>query len=969
MTLLWIPLLTLLGVLIPAFTTRRGRGFCTLATATLPAMALLLTLSQVPALLDGELPRIALPWLPSLGLDLAFRLDGLSLLFAILILGIGLLIIFYAHFYLAAKEPYGRFYTYLILFMLSMLGIVMADNLLLLWLFWELTSLSSFLLIGYWSHWTDARKGARMAMTVTGAGGLALLAGFLLLGDMVGSFDLGVVLSSADVILADPRYPIMLVLVLLGAFTKSAQFPFQFWLPHAMAAPTPVSAYLHSATMVKAGIFLMARLHPALGDSELWGWLVTLTGMATFLYGAWFALLKTDLKAILAFSTVSHLGLITALLGIGSPMAILAALFHILNHATFKGALFMSAGIIDHETGARELGKLGGLRRAMPITALLTSITAASMAGVPLLNGFLSKEMFFTETLNTALLGGLGWLLPVLATLGGILSVAYSLRLVHSVFFKPAKEAPPKSPHEPPRLMRAPVEFLATLCVVVGLFPAVLATGILDLATRAVLHEPLDFHLAIWHGLNLPLAMSLAALVIGVATYGLHQHVRRFARQFTSVDSRRVFEGCIQRLVASTQTLTRQLENGSLQRYMSLLLSAALLLAALGVVQLPELAGSKATQSLDSMLLFGAALMIFGAIGTVVTHRYRLISLLMLSVVGLVVSLTFARFSAPDLALTQLSVEVVTMILLMLALFFLPQKTPQESSAGRTIRDLALAGTLGMVVASLNYAVLTREIDSIAGFFIANSVPGGGGHNVVNVILVDFRGFDTLGEITVLALAGLAIFKLLNRLRLFMPHSDGEGRLWSPDRYPMILTIVSQALLPLALLVAAFIFLRGHNLPGGGFIAGLITAVALILVYMARGVDWTQARLDFPYQPVAIGGVAIATLTGLGSWLFGRPFLTSAFGHFHIPLIGDIELATAMLFDLGVYLAVVGATLMILANLGKLTTPHRPTKETPGISRKETLLPPGTEASPPVDKDAPAITDDKAPQRPSKEKV
>ncbi|GGY00335.1 monovalent cation/H+ antiporter subunit A [Litchfieldella qijiaojingensis] len=961
MTLLWIPLLTLLGVLVPALTARRGRGFCTLATVTLPAMALLLTLSQVPALLDGELPRVALSWIPSLGLDLAFRMDGLSLMFATLILGIGLLIILYAHFYLSAGEPYGRFYAYLVLFMLSMLGIVMADNLLLLWIFWELTSLSSFLLIGYWSHWTDARKGARMAMTVTGAGGLALLAGFLLLGDMVGSFDLGVVLSSADVILADPRYPVMLVLVLLGAFTKSAQFPFHFWLPHAMAAPTPVSAYLHSATMVKAGIFLMARLHPALGDSELWGWLVTLTGMTTFLYGAWFALLKTDLKAILAFSTVSHLGLVTALLGIGSPMAILAALFHILNHATFKGALFMSAGIIDHETGARELGKLGGLRRAMPITALLTTITAASMAGVPLLNGFLSKEMFFTETLDTALLGGLGWLLPVLATLGGILSVAYSLRLVHGVFFKPAKEVPPKSPHEPPRLMRAPVELLATLCVAVGLFPAALATGILDLATRAVLREPLDFHLAIWHGVNLPLVMSLAALAAGITAYGLHSNIRHFARQFAPIDARLVFEGTIQSLVARTQTLTHRLENGSLQRYMSLLLGTALLLATLGLVELPELAGDKPTQPLDAMLVLGSALMIFAALGTAITHRYRLISLLMLSVVGLVVSLTFARFSAPDLALTQLSVEVVTMILLMLALFFLPQKTPQESSASRIIRDLVLAGTLGMVVASLNYAVLTREIDSIAGFFIANSVPGGGGHNVVNVILVDFRGFDTLGEITVLALAGLAIFKLLNRLRLFMPHSDGEGRVWSPDRYPMILTTVSQALLPLALLVAAFIFLRGHNMPGGGFIAGLVTAVALILVYMARGVEWTQNRLDFPYQPVAIGGVAVATLTGLGSWLFGRPFLTSAFGHFHIPLVGDIELATAMLFDLGVYLAVVGATLMILANLGKLTTPHRPTKEAPAVSRKETPAPPSEEA--------PLILDTEKSQRPSKEKA
>jgi multicomponent K+:H+ antiporter subunit A len=926
MTSLWIALLPLLGVLVPALTARRGRRDCSLATGVLPALALLLTLAQLPALARGEALRFAVDWVPSLGLELAFRLDGLSVLFNLLILGIGLLILLYAHFYLSAEEPFGRFYAFLVLFMASMVGIAMSDNLLLLWLFWELTSLSSFLLIGFWSHRSDARKGARMALTVTGAGGLALLAGLLLLADMVGSFEMEAVLTAGDTILADPRYPLMLALVLLGAFTKSAQFPFHFWLPHAMAAPTPVSAYLHSATMVKAGILLMARLHPAIAGSELWSTVVPLVGTVTLLYGAWFALLKTDLKAILAFSTVSHLGLITVLLGIGSPMAVLAALFHILNHATFKAALFMGAGIVDHETGTRELDRLGGLRRAMPVTALLMTLAAAAMAGVPLFNGFLSKEMFFTETLATPVLGGLSWLLPLLATLGGILSVGYSLRLIHAVFFKPPRQAPPKTPHEPPRLMRAPVELLVALCVLVGLFPAALATGLLDLASRAVIGESLEFHLAIWHGVNLPLLMSLVALAAGVASYLAHRHLRRGIRAFRPVDARQVFEAAVQRLGRLAETGLVRLDGGSLQRYLAWLLFAALLMGALGLTDMARLTGDRGNQPLDGVLVFGAALLIFGGIATVLTHRHRLISLLMLSVVGLLVSLTFARFSAPDLALTQLSVEVVTMILLMLALFFLPQKTARESSPTRNLRDIGLAGGLGMVVASLNYAVLTRDAATISGFFLDNSVPGGGGHNVVNVILVDFRGFDTLGEITVLALAGLAIFKLLNRLRLFMPHSDGEGRIWSPDRYPMILTTITQSLLPLALLVSAFIFLRGHNQPGGGFIAGLITAVALILIYMARGVDWAQRRLDFEYQTVAVAGVAVATLTGLGSWLFGHPFLTSAFGHFHWPLVGEFELATAMLFDLGVYLAVVGATLMILANLGKLTTPHRPSK-------------------------------------------
>ncbi|TDO09846.1 MULTISPECIES: monovalent cation/H+ antiporter subunit A [Halomonas] len=929
MILLWIALLPLLGMLVPAFTQRSGRRHCTQSTALLPALALLLTLSQVPALQTGEALRFTAEWVPMLGLELAFRLDGLSLLFNILILGIGLLILLYAHYYLSPEEPFGRFYAYLILFMASMVGIVMSDNLLLLWLFWELTSISSFLLIGFWSHRSDARKGARMALAVTGAGGLALLAGLLLLGDIVGSHDMDTVLDSGAVILADPRYPIMLVLVLLGAFTKSAQFPFQFWLPHAMAAPTPVSAYLHSATMVKAGIFLMARLHPAIAGSEMWTVIVSLIGMTTMLYGAWFALMKTDLKGILAFSTVSHLGLITVLLGIGSPMAVLAALFHIFNHATFKAALFMSSGIIDHEAGTRELKYLGGLRHSMPITALLTTLAGAAMAGVPLLNGFLSKEMFFTETLATPMLGGLSGLLPVLATLGGILSVAYSLRLVHAVFFAPPREASPETPHEPPHMMRAPMELLVTLCVLVGLFPSLTAGGLMDLATRAVVGKPLEFHLAIWHGFNLPLAMSGVAIVAGIATYWRHPDLRRFLKGFRPVDARIVFECAMQGLARWAEIILKRIDNGSLQRYVGLLLLASLLLGGLGLLMMPSLAGDEAQRPVDGVLLVGAALLIFGGLGTVLTHRHRLISLLMLSVVGLMVSLTFARFSAPDLALTQLSVEVVTMILLMLALFFLPQKTYRESSPPRNLYDAIVASALGMVVASLNYAVLTRDNASISSFFLNNSVAGGGGHNVVNVILVDFRGFDTLGEITVLALAGLAIFKLLRRLRLFMPHSDAEGRLWSPDRYPMILTSISMALLPLALLVSVFIFLRGHNFPGGGFIAGLITAVALILLYIARGVDWTQERLQFEYQPVAIAGVGIAALTGVGSWLFDKPFLTSAFGHFYLPLIGDVELATAILFDLGVYLAVVGATLMILANLGKVTTAYSPAKGAP----------------------------------------
>lgn len=927
MSLLLIVLLPLLGSLVPLMGSNERRNTCAIMTAVAPAIALAIALLHAGQVLDGEIPRAAVDWIPALGLELAMRLDGLSLLFVLLILGIGLLIIGYTRFYLADGDDMPRFYAFLMLFMTAMLGIVMADNLLLLWVFWELTSLSSFLLIGYWYQQSEARKGARMALTVTGAGGLALLAGLLLIGQIVGSYDMQVVLDSRELIQQDPRYLPALILVLLGAFTKSAQVPFQFWLPHAMAAPTPVSAFLHSATMVKAGVFLLARMHPALAGSEAWLYLVGITGLITLLYGAYFALLKHDLKAVLAFSTISHLGIITLLFGLDSRLAVVAGLFHIVNHACFKAALFMTAGIVDHECGTRDIRKLKGLWRFMPLTTTMAVLAGAAMAGVPLFNGFLSKEMMLSESLQTPLLGGLSWLIPALATVGSLLSVAYSIRLVRNVFFDgPARDLP-RTPHEPPRLMLAPVVLLTAICVIVGLLPALTMTALLEAAASAALvGDSPELHLAIWHGVNLPLLMSVIALLGGLLLYMQRRHLFTFQRQFHPRDARLLFEMGIQLSVRMAQRGMDSLENGSLQRYMFWLVIAILCVAGSTLMQASALKGPLANQPLDGLLVAGAFITMFAGLATAIMHRRRLISLLMLSIVGLMTSLAFARFSAPDLALTQLAVEVVTMILLMLALFFLPQKTPKESGAPRILRDALLATGFGGIVASLNYGVLTRPLDTISDFYLEHSVPGGGGHNVVNVILVDFRGFDTLGEISVLCIAAIGIYKLLNRLRLFMPSSDADGRPWTLDHHPAILGTVAQTILPLTLLVSFFIFLRGHNAPGGGFIAGLVTAAALLLIYIARGVDWTQQRLSSRFQPIAVAGVSVAALTGLGSLVFGHPFLTSAFGHFHIPLIGDIELATAMLFDLGVYLTVVGSTLMILANLGKLTTRHRPSK-------------------------------------------
>ncbi|PWS53793.1 monovalent cation/H+ antiporter subunit A [Pseudoalteromonas sp. meg-B1] len=920
MTLLWIPLLSLLGSVISACTGKLSRNQATSLTAIAPLAALAITLYHAPAVLAGETIRFSAQWIPALGLDISLRLDGLSLLFLFMILGIGLLVILYARYYLSQNDSLPKLFSYLMFFMTAMLGIVMSNNVIQLWVFWELTSISSFLLISYWWHKSEARKGARMALAVTGAGGLALLGGLMLLGDIVGSYDLDTILASKAIIQSHDLYELALVLVLLGAFTKSAQFPFHFWLPHAMAAPTPVSAYLHSATMVKAGIFLLARFYPALAGTDTWFLLVGLTGLTTLLFGAYIALFKHDLKGLLAYSTISHLGLITLLLGLDTQLATVAAIFHIINHATFKASLFMATGIIDHETGTRDMRKLNGMWRYLPYTATLAMVAAAAMAGVPLLNGFLSKEMFFAETLHQQVLGSMSWLIPVLATVAGALSVAYSSRFIHDVFFNGEPIDLPRTPHEAPRYMRVPIEILVVLCILVGIFPHFVVDGILSAASLAVLGQAMpEYKLTIWHGFNLPLLMSGMAVIGGLFIYVNRKYLFQFQASLPPFNAKKIFERFLAVVVNWCQNKIQSTENGSLQRYVFIMLGVVLLASGWPLFEMKQLAGSVPNTPVDIQNAIGAGLLIIGAIATVIWHRIRMVSLLMLSIVGLMVSVAFTRFSAPDLALTQLTVEVATIILLMLALFFLPQSTPRESSSLRILRDVVISSTVGIIIASICYALLTRPLDSISEFFIANAKTGGGGTNVVNVILVDFRGFDTLGEITVLGIAALGIFKLLSRIPLYMPASDSEGRPWSKDRHPILLACISQSLLPLALLVSAYIFLRGHNLPGGGFIAGLVTSIAFILQYMAHGTAWINERFDVNYRKIIASGIAIAMFTGVGSWFFDKPFLTTWFDYFDIPFVGKTELASAIVFDLGVYLTVVGATLMILASLGNMT--------------------------------------------------
>jgi len=893
--------------------------------AAVTALVFGLLLSQSGAVFDGQTLLSSHEWVPGIGLNANFRLDGLALMFGLLISGVGLLIILYAAYYLHRDDPAGKFFTQLMLFMAAMLGVALSDNLLLLVVFWELTSISSFLLVGYWGHKADARAGARMALAVTGGGGLVMLAGIVVLGQIAGTYDLSQMLTQGDMIKAHALYPLALILILVGCFTKSAQWPFHFWLPEAMAAPTPVSAYLHSATMVKAGIFLLARLYPVIGGTGLFEGIVATVGLGTMVFGAYVAVFRHDIKSLLAYSTISHLGLIVFLIGLGSPLSAVAAIFHILNHATFKASLFMTAGIIDHETGTRDIRKLGGLFKYLPWTATLSMIAAASMAGLPLFNGFLSKEMFFAEAVEGQPAFALGFLVPIAATVGGICAVAYSLRFIHDVFFNgPPRGLGNPHPHEPPMFMKAPVVLLVLICIVVGILPAITFGPMVQVAATAMLGtSPPQYHLAIWHGFNLPLLMSAIAVVGGIVFYfALQNRFNLHLHHPKGWTGRLLFTHGIDGLFAFARRFTALVENGSLQRHLAWMIASSLVLAlwAWGNGPVSPATGSRVLLPADLPSLVVWALLLLAGGALVIGHHDRFRAVLLVGVLGLVTSLTFLALSAPDLALTQLSVEVVSTVLLLMGLALLPRRTPRESSTSRIWRDASLALAGGAGLAWVTWLMLTRNHESISWYFLEKSVPEGGGTNAVNVILVDFRAYDTFGEIVVLGVAAVGVLALLSGWRVRRPTQDATGRPWTFQQQPLMLRMVAQLVLPLALVVSVYIFWRGHNLPGGGFIAGLITGVALVLQYMAVGQSRADGMLhagDGRRFTRWIGiGLGIAWLTGVGAFAFGRPFLTSAAGHPVVQILGELPLATAALFDLGVYITVVGSTMLMVSVLG-----------------------------------------------------
>jgi len=922
MSLILIVMLPFLGALLPALMIRSGRDACAIATGSVTTLSLALLLTNVPAVMRGEVIRTDWTWLPRIGLDVQFFVDGLGLMFAAMILAIGLLVIIYARFYLSSADAMGNFYAYLLLFQGAMVGIVLSNNVLLMLIFWELTSLSSFLLIGFWGHTPAGRQGARMALTVTGCGGLALIGGMLLIGQIVGTFELTAILASGDLIRSSPLYPWVLGLVLVGCFTKSAQFPFHFWLPHAMAAPTPVSAYLHSATMVKAGIFLMARMWPVLSGTDAWFYIVATTGLVTMVLGAVIALFKDDLKGLLAYSTVSHLGLMTMLLGFSSPLAVVACVLHIINHATFKAALFMNAGIVDHEAGTRDMNRLGGLFHLMPATAMMGIIAAASMGGLPPLNGFLSKEMMLEQAAHTPW-GGSTWGLAVAVTLGSVFSFAYSLRYVVQVYLGKPRDDYPHAPHDPGVGMWLAPTLLVGLVITIGLFPETFVGPVVRAASGAVLQSPTpEFHLALWHGMTPAVVMSIVAILGGCLVMFKIFAVRERWNRLWVPEAKSIFDSTIDGLAMLSRQATCGLHNGSLPRYLFVMIASSLIVGLIAFLTHDFSLGSRPLVPLTPVVLVGWALLMGACILVVINHADRLLALVIVNVIGLITSLIFIYFSAPDLALTQISVEVVTLILMLLALYFLPKRSLSELTKSAKIRNGILAGLVGLCTGGLTLATMTRDFTSISEYYWQQSIPGSGGKNVVNVILVDFRGFDTFGEIMVLGIAALIIYAILDGMLqgpvLAKLKAWTSGERYSPNRHPLVMVVVTRVMLPLSLMVSAFIFLRGHNAPGGGFIAALVVSIALIMQYMASGFGWAVKQVRFDYHALIGGGGLIAAATGISAMVFDLPFLTSGFEHFHLPILGDFELSSAMAFDLGVFLTVVGAVMLALAQMSHL---------------------------------------------------
>lgn len=754
----------------------------------IPLMIFFHLLSYVPSISDGKTHYLTLPWIPAYDINLTANIDGLSLIFSLIITGIGFLIILYSIYYMSKqKEALNNFYIYLLLFMGSMLGLVFIDNILALYAFWEMTSISSFLLIAFWYERQNSRAAASKSLLITVFGGLSMLAGFILLSLITDTYSIREMIGKAEIIQSHSLFIPAMILILIGAFTKSAQFPFSTWLPDAMEAPTPVSAYLHSATMVKAGIYLVARLTTIFGGTSEWFWLVTSAGLATLLYGSINAVRQTDLKALLAYSTISQLGLIMSLLGLGSAalyfdtanegalyaIAIFAAIFHLVNHSTFKGCLFMVVGIIDRETGSRDIRKLGGLLHLMPISFLLALAGSFAMAGLPPFNGFLSKELFFTAVLNASKMPishmeNWGTILLAVAWIASVFTFVYCMIILFKTFTGKSKgHKMKKKAHEAPIGMLIPPIILAVLIIGIYFYPNTFAQSLFIPAWKAVLPTfaetgPLQIKISAWHGLNTELLMTIGLAVTGILLYKTMKIWLRIYNYYPqALTLNNLYELALEKVEGTSLAITGRYMTGSVRDYLIYILGFIILILG-GSMLLFECFPSGPSQDAPVSLYELALLtgMIITAV-TVLLAKSRLAAVIAVGALGFLVVFLFVLFRAPDLALTQLVVETVTTVLFLLCFYHLPKLHKENSPVRFKAVNAVISVGVGLVMTILAFSAnSTRLFASISSYY-QNAYALAGAKNIVNAILVDFRGFDTMLEILVLTLAGLGVFTLI----------------------------------------------------------------------------------------------------------------------------------------------------------------------------------------------------------------
>nr|WP_179275277.1 Na+/H+ antiporter subunit A [Rhodococcus sp. 06-1059B-a] len=877
-------------------------------------------------------------WVPGLSMDLDMRFDSLAAIMSLLVLGIGALILVYCARYFEDDEPrLGIFAAEMVAFAGAMFGLITADNMLVLYIFWEITTVLSFLLVGHYAERASSRRAATQALLVTTAGGLAMLVGIIVLAQVAGSYNLSDVVADAP---SGWLAGVAIVLILIGALSKSAIVPLHFWLPGAMAAPTPVSGYLHAAAMVKAGIYLVARLAPGFADSGPWRATVITLGLLSMILAGWRALRAFDLKLILAFGTVSQLGFLMVLVGIGSEKAMLAGLTMVIAHAMFKAALFMVVGIIDHTTHTRDIRKLAHLGKKAPLLGAVAALAAASMAGLPPFLGFVGKETALSAVIDTPTLNpAVAWIVVAGMVVGSILTVTYSIRFVWGAFGRKQLKRPSpavKNMHEPTALFLAAPAFLALLGAAAGIFSPVVDAIVSPYAATVDSYGQAPYHLALWHGVNLPLGLTVVVVTGGVGLFIAHRMVNRLKFEHPPLgNADRVYDAVLKSMDTISLRLTGTTQRGSLPLTQGTILLTLVLLP-MAVLAFGREPGLDFVLFDTPLQVIVSLIMISGALGATVM-RNRLASVILVGLTGYGCGVIFAVHGAPDLALTQFLVETLTLVVFVLVLRKLPAEVDDRGAAGSRLPRAALAIAVGATVTVLGaFAMNARSTDPISLQLPDAAYLLGDGKNIVNVLLVDIRAWDTLGEISVLLVAATGVASLVFRNRRFgsaprvsdAPAADSDspsgtdttwllgGDLIDPRHRSLILEVTTRLIFPTIMVLSVYFFFSGHNAPGGGFAGGLTAGLALVLRYLAGGRYELGEAVPIDAGKILGLGLILASGTAIASMFLGAPALSSATLEVTLPILGDIKLVTALFFDLGVYLIVVGLVLDVLRSLG-----------------------------------------------------